>query len=263
MSRDRPSTFGWHRDLPDPRDFAPDNPAVQSLYRALKPVAAGKSKRVDWSEFFLPVWDQLRLNASSTHACAGLAEYFERHPVGLRPRSRGCSSTNRPGGSRKVPARVRPTSGRRSRHSRDSASPERLRPYHPERVRDEPEPFLYAYSRDYQSLNYVRLDPVGITGEEVLRNVRHHLAAGFPTAFGFSAFNSLSRNPDIPCPTRFDAVKGGRRQSSSATTTRTGFARRRVPSGSARPGAKTGVMGATAGFPTPTSRRRSLSTSGP
>ncbi len=109
-----------------------------------------------------------------------------------------------------MPARVRPTSGRRSRHSRDSASPpSRLWPYHPERVRDEPEPFLYAYSRDYQSLNYVRLDPVGITGEEVLRNVRHHLAAGFPTAFGFSAFNSLSRDPDIPCPTRFDAVKGG------------------------------------------------------
>ena len=210
MTGDRPSTFGWLRDLPDPRDFAPDNPVVQSLYRGLKPVPACKSKRVDWSEFFLAVRDQLCLNASSTHACAGLAEYFERRSSGVATEASRLflyqSARRLSRGAGACEADLRTTLKALARFG---LPPERLWPYHPERVHDEPEPFLYAYSRDYQSMIYVRLDGVGITGEEVLRNIRDHLAAGFPSAFGFSAFNSLSRDADIPCPTKFDAVKGG------------------------------------------------------
>jgi C1A family cysteine protease len=210
MTRDRPCTFGWLRDLPDPRDVAPDDPVAQSLYRGLKPASPGKAKKVDWSEYFLPVRDQLGLNACSTHACAGLAEYFERRSSGVATEGSRLflyqSARRLARGAGASEADLRTTLKALARFG---LPPERLWPYHPERVHAEPDPFLYAYSRDYQSLIYIRLDSVGITGDEVLRNIRDHLAAGFPSAFGFSAFRSLSQEPDIPCPTKFDAVQGG------------------------------------------------------
>jgi C1A family cysteine protease len=82
MTRDRPATFGWVRDLPDPRDYIRDHAVVQALYRQLDPLAVQRSKRADCSEYFLPVADQLGLSAASTHACVSLADYFERRSTG-------------------------------------------------------------------------------------------------------------------------------------------------------------------------------------
>jgi C1A family cysteine protease len=210
MTRSRPTTFGWVRDLPDPRDYSSEHPVVSALYRDIDPVAPGRLKQVDWSEYFLPAGDQLSLDACSAHACVGLAEYFERRSSGsARASSRlflhqMARRLARPGGASEASLRTTLKA-----IGRFGLPPEALWPYDPGRVSDEPEPLLYSYAREFQSLVYVRLDPSGATGESVLRAVKGHLAAGLPCAFGFTAFNTLSREPDIPAPTQFDTVQGG------------------------------------------------------
>jgi C1A family cysteine protease len=87
--------------------------------------------------------------------------------------------------------------------------PERYGPYDPSRIEDDPEPFLYAYSREYHALIYVRLDGIGESGCRVLQQVKAHLSAGFPCAFGFPVFDSLTCAADLAFPTHFDATIGG------------------------------------------------------
>ena len=74
---------------------------------------------------------------------------------------------------------------------------------------EEPAPFLYGFGRDYHALIYVRLDPIGAAGTHVLQSIKAHLAAGFPSVFGFPVFESLTSDVDVAFPTRFDVVVGG------------------------------------------------------
>ncbi len=57
-------------------------------------------------------------------------------------------------------------------------------------------------------MRYVRLDDAESSGGEVLLRVKAFLAAGFPSAFGFSVPNSLSREPDILFRPTIDALLG-------------------------------------------------------
>ncbi len=166
---------------------------------------------MDWSEYFLPVADQLGLNASSTHACVGLADYFERRSTGSATESSRLflyqTPVGWPAAAGAPGADLRTTLKAMARFG---LPPERHWPFDPEKIDIEPEPFLYSYARDLQSLLYVRLDPDPMpAGDAVLSAVKGHLAAGLPSAFGFSAFDTLSLDPDILPPTRFDSVRGG------------------------------------------------------
>jgi C1A family cysteine protease len=74
---------------------------------------------------------------------------------------------------------------------------------------DEPRAFLFSYAREYASLLYVRLDG-GPTGpDDTLAALKGFLAAGLPVAFGFTVFNSLEADPDVPFPSCYDAPQGG------------------------------------------------------
>ena len=81
MSRFLPPGYGWHRDLPDPRDLTPQHEAVAKLLYDLPP-AEGRPERVDLREYWAGVYDQQHLATSSVHACVGLVEYFERRASG-------------------------------------------------------------------------------------------------------------------------------------------------------------------------------------
>jgi hypothetical protein len=87
--------------------------------------------------------------------------------------------------------------------------PERLWAHEPGRVDDEPPAFLFAFADDYRPTISVRLDPTGASGERMLQRVKGYLAAGFPSVFGFSVFESLTSEACIPFPTMFDVVEGG------------------------------------------------------
>jgi C1A family cysteine protease len=88
--------------------------------------------------------------------------------------------------------------------------PEEQWPYDLGRFDEEPEAFLYAYAANFSALNYARLDRYGTSGDRALEEVRRVVAAGFPVAFGFPVYSSLTDAPDIPYPDpRTDRHLGG------------------------------------------------------
>jgi C1A family cysteine protease len=206
----RSGVFGWRRDLPDPRDRCRDDPSVRAAFRELRKGPAVRPKKMDWAEYFSPIEDSQQVNLSSSCACVALVGYFQRRSTGRRTLGSRLflfqNARKLSGEVDKCGADLRTTLKALARFG---LPPERYGPSDPTRIEDEPEPFLYAYGRDYESLVYVRLDPIGATGAHVLQSVKTYLAAGFPSVFGFPAFDSLTREADVPFPTRFDSVLGG------------------------------------------------------
>ncbi|NLX97031.1 MAG: C1 family peptidase [Rhodopirellula sp.] len=209
MNKFVPDGLGWQPDLPDPLDYEPGIETIAKMLEGLPPTKL-RPERADWREYCDEVTDQQWLRASSAHACLGLIQYFERRANGhlIEPsamfvykRARhlaGCEGNSAVG--------LRTTLKAIARYG---APPDHCWPYEPDRFDEEPEGFLYSYSRKFQSLCYLRLDGRGRAGEEVLETVLSFLAAGFPCVFGFPVFNSLSNEAEIPCPTNFDRVRGG------------------------------------------------------
>jgi C1A family cysteine protease len=213
MPRFIPPGLGWHRDLPDPRDYLPDDPRVRALVGSLKRPKGGHSARptgVDWREFFPAVEDQLHLASCSAHACLALAGYFARRSIGEEI-----------GGARlflyKTTRLLLGWPGDRGAPLRETlkalvrfgAPPERLFPYDTERFDDEPPPHLYAFEAETRSIVYARLDAVETTGAQSLDVVTSFLAAGFPCTLGVSLPGRLTDDPEIPAPTSLDTVGGG------------------------------------------------------
>jgi C1A family cysteine protease len=213
MSKFIPPGLGWHRDLPDLRDYSPAHPEVQALLQTVKrprgPRAA-RPARVDWREYLPPVEDQQGLNASAAHACLGLLQYFERRALGkiidpsrlfLYQMTRQLMKATGDSG-----AGLRTT---QQAMIRFGIPPECHWTYEPARLDREPEAHLFSYAHETQSLRYFRLDPRGTSAAQTLDNVKTFLAAGFPSIFGFPVCSSLSQDPDIPFPTVFDYCRGG------------------------------------------------------
>lgn len=213
MAHFEPSGLGWLASLPDFRDFTPGSAPADELLAQLRDAGsavAPRSARVDLREYFVDVYEQESLNASSAHACVGLVEYFERRANGrlLRP-SRLFLYQN----SLRL-AGVQGDVGTDLRTSlktmvRCGVPPERYWPYEVARFSDQPDPFLYSFAEPYRSVNYIRLDCRQVSGPENLQTVKAFLAAGFPSAFGFPVPSSLSDDADIPYRPTFDAILGG------------------------------------------------------
>ena len=209
MSAILPHGLGWHRDLPDVRDFVPQNDDVQKMLRELDP-AESLPNKVDWREFFSCVDDQSVLSSSTAHACLGLVQYFDRRAQGRVFES-----------SRLF---VYHTTRRLLNHVGDcgadlrttwkaivrfGAPPEQSWPYDVANLDAEPDAFAYSFGRECHSIRYVRLDPSGQGGKQTLQTVKSFLAAGFPSVFGFSVCTSVSAEPEIPFQTIYDTVRGG------------------------------------------------------
>jgi len=204
-----PYGFGWHRDLPDPRDYTPNHEEIVEALEELKPSGA-RPPRVDWREYCGGVEDQGNLGTSVAHACVALLQFFER----------------RASGRLIEPSRlfVHKTAGRLLHRWGESGAclratwkavahfgvaPEQHWPYQVEKARQEPDAFAYSSARRFPSLRYVRLDGRGQTGQTSLENVKSFLVAGFACVFGFPVCTSVTAEADIPFPTIFDAVRGG------------------------------------------------------
>ena len=72
--------------------------------------------------------------------------------------------------------------------------------------------FCYWLARNYQTLQYFRLDPLGTDRKVLLARIKLFLAAGLPLMFGFTVFSSISQASDdgkIPCPGRREQTMGG------------------------------------------------------
>jgi C1A family cysteine protease len=205
--------FGWYRDLPDHRDFTPQHSIARRLLSSLHPRhdSQPRPSRIDWREYFLPVQNQLELATSSAHACIGLIQYFQRRSSGevILPsrlfvhansgRLAGGNGPGRAGGLRTTLKAV----------VKFGLPPERHWPYDPAALDLVPDSFVYGFESEFRNLRYVRLDSSRQTGSETLETLKSFLAAGFACVLGFGVPSSLTNEPEIPFPTRFDAIRSG------------------------------------------------------
>jgi len=76
----------------------------------------------------------------------------------------------------------------------------------------EPSSFCYAYAQNYQAIQYFRLDPPSTDKDLLLKRIKSLLAAGLPSMFGFTVFNSIKKVGDdgkIPFPCDKERILGG------------------------------------------------------
>lgn len=76
----------------------------------------------------------------------------------------------------------------------------------------EPSAFCYSFAANYKSIRYFRHDPPSLTKPQVLENIKKALAAGIPSMFGFTVFNSITQaatSGKIPFPCNNEKIMGG------------------------------------------------------
>jgi len=181
------------------------------MLERLRAPSYARPSSVDWREYCLPVQDQQELGTSSAHACVGLFQYFERRASGqITTPSRlflhanalrlsGCDGA-RAGVSLRITFKAAVKFG---------LPPERFWPYDPAALERVPDPYLYSFNAEYRDVRYVRVDAPMQSGAHTLETLRSLLAAGFACALGFGVPSSLTSDPEIPFPSRFDSIRTG------------------------------------------------------
>jgi C1A family cysteine protease len=202
---------GWLRDPPDHRDYTVRHSRARRMLERLKTLKQARPTVVDWREYCLPVQDQQDLGTSSAHACIGLLQYFERRATGqvVAP-SRLFLHAN----AVRLSGSDSPRAGASLRLTIKAAikfglPPERFWPYDPSALGRVPDPYLYSFNTEYRDIRYVRVDGVMQSGGETLERVKALLAGGFSCVLGFGVPSSLTNDPEIPFPTRFDSIRTG------------------------------------------------------
>lgn len=210
-----PGGFGWHRDVPDHRDYTTEHHAVARLLSALedsesKPDSDCDERLSEVLSWWPPPDDQRPLQNSPVHACISMLQYFERRASGqtIRPSRlfvyHAARRLMRLSGDTGVSLRAVLRAV-----VRFGLPPETHWLYAPDRLDVEPPASSYSFADEYRDLCYLRLDPPGSDGKSTLNRVKQFLAAGFPCAFGFPAHDGITQSPDIPFPTPFDTTLGG------------------------------------------------------
>ena len=211
MQRFTPPAFGWSPDLPDVRDFTAQTAVTEQL---LRKVRLRKRRRlpskVSLRRYFAPPRDQGALHTSAGFVVAGMVEYFERRAFGYEsPRSAlflyqmARRIANLTGN---VPVSLRDTL-KALVHC--GAPAEKHWPYDISRGTVEPDPFLFSFAQSFQSMQYVRLDPLSARKSETLKAVRQALAAGFPVAFGVPLPEITTAAAAFEYRPTFNSIAGG------------------------------------------------------
>lgn len=90
--------------------------------------------------------------------------------------------------------------------------PEEYWPYEIVDFDKEPSAFCYAYAQNYQAISYYRLDRPVTTNRQLLKRIKIFLAAGIPSMFGFTVYDSYIQagtTGKIPYPTPGEMRVGG------------------------------------------------------
>lgn len=204
--------MGWRRDLPDVRDFTTSTPSVQTVLAKAVPVATAPAT-ISLRQWCSPIENQGNLGSCTAHAAVGLVEYFQRKAFGKHIDASKLFvykvTRNLMGVTGDTGAELRNTMQALAAFG---APPERYWPYRVTDFEREPTAFCYQFAADYKPTQYFRLDPPGTSPTVLLSNIKQKLAAGLPSMFGFTVYNSIpmgSGMGDIPFPKAGDRITGG------------------------------------------------------
>ena len=216
--------FGWIPDIPDFRDFSRETAAVREIMSGRCPPIPrrGRGRKngalpvsIDLRAHCSPVEDQGRLGSCTANAGAGIIEYYERRAFGrhldasrlfLYKAARNLMKARGDTG-----AYLRTTIGAMVLFG---VPPETHWPYDDgaDRFDLEPPAFCYAFAQNYKTIRYFRHDLPGRPSEEILEQVKIHLASGHPSMFGFTVYSSIDSadaRGAIPFPGSNERIEGG------------------------------------------------------
>lgn len=208
--------MGWLPDFPDFRDYTITHPHVAPLLAKVhieKPLTVGLVSAVDLRQFCSPIEDQGQIGSCTAHAAIGMLEYFERRAFGKHLDASRLFLY-------KVTRNLMQETGDTGAYLRTvmgalalfGVPQEEYYPYITSQFDQEPTAFCYALAQNYQAIDYYRLDPAGTDPTTLLQRVKTNLAAGLPSMFGFTVYDSIrqaSRTGKIPFPSSGDRVVGG------------------------------------------------------
>jgi C1A family cysteine protease len=208
--------FGWLPDYPDFRDYTTEAVEIKEIFKGTK-LAKGTlslATSVDLRPWCSPIENQGPLGSCTANAGVALLEYFERRAFGnhidasrlfLYKATRNYMQMTGDTG-----AYLRTTMGAIVLFG---LAPEKYWPYIIANFDIEPPAFCYSFASNYKALKYYRLDPPGTTAVALLNNIKTNLAAGMPSMFGFSVYNSFYQaqiTGKIPIPANTgDPFAGG------------------------------------------------------
>lgn len=214
--------MGWVPDLPDVRDYFPgqksfdaESTEVQKFFEDRELV--GKSNQpssiIIPDNEFPPVEDQGRIGSCTANAAVGLMEYYQKRTkekfIDMSRIFLYKATRNLMGVSGDTGAYLRTTMGAMRLFG---SPPERFLPYDVDKFDEEPSAFLYSFAKEFQSVRYFRLDPLGTTQDVVLDRIKSFLNRKMPPMFGFTVYSSISQastTGEIPYPCLDDKVDGG------------------------------------------------------
>lgn len=217
MDNDLVLGMGYMRDLPDIRDMTQDSAAIKEILKKSAPLKAALKATpasADLRAWCSPIEDQKSIGSCTAHAGVGMLEYYQRRAYGRYVDASRLFlykvTRNLMGWKGDTGAYLRTTM---KALVMTGVPPEQYWPYIVSKYDEEPTAFLYALGDNYEALKYYRLDPAGTSPTKVLDNVKAFLAAGLPSMFGFTVYNSIPGSGDgkgeIPFPTGGEKVVGG------------------------------------------------------
>ena len=212
--------FGWLRDLPSIQDYSPQHAKVKPLLAKMRKAVAASApaslpSSTDLRAWCSPIENQLSLGSCTANAGAGMVEYYERRAFGRHVDASRLFLY-------KATRNLMKTSGDSGGYLRTTMEalvlfgvpPESYCPYVFANFDNEPTAFLYSFGQNYQALNYYRLDPAGTSAAALIDAIKSNLAAGLPSMFGFTVYNSygqasVANKGAIPYPVAGEKVVGG------------------------------------------------------
>ena len=209
--------LGWHRDLPDVRDYTVESKAVDQLLAKSTPLKKARKSApasVDLRPWCSPIENQGSIGSCTAHAGVGMMEYYERRAFGKHMDASRLFLY-------KVTRNLLGFKGDDGAYLRDTMKamvlfgvpPEKYWPYYTSKYNEEPSAFCYSFAQSYQAVRYYRLDPPGTAPSARLSAIKYFLAAELPAMFGFSVYSSIPGLGDgkgeIPYPGDGDTLEGG------------------------------------------------------
>jgi C1A family cysteine protease len=207
--------MGWLRDYPDFRDYTAAEKTIAPLMKQMKGTKAVKAipASADLRAWCPPIEDQGSIGSCTANAGVAVVEYFERRAFGKHIDASRLflykATRNLLHWTGDTGAFLRSTMGALVLFG---VPPEEYWPYITADYEKEPPAFCYAFAQSYQAISYFRLDPPGTAEATLLNTIKTNLAAGLPSMFGFTVYNSISqaaKTGRIPFPTAGEKIAGG------------------------------------------------------